>query len=135
MNRADGSTTAQDTLTAVLFTLDGRCVGVEARFVRSSHLTPQAAAGGEVEARLGRNNSDTPAGIRYCLSLKQPEGDRDILVNGPVELVEIPAAAIHPLPPLLAARSTLRGLRALALLPGIAPNTAIPLLAAAALAG
>jgi hypothetical protein len=36
------------------------------------------------------------------------------LVEGPVELLSLVFGAIHPLPPLLAARTQLRGLQALA---------------------
>lgn len=38
----------------------------------------------------------------------------EVLVDGPVELHALPASAIHALPPLFAARTRLRALRALA---------------------
>jgi hypothetical protein len=49
-----------------------------------------------------------------------------VTISGTLELREVPLTAIHPLPPLLAARSQLRGLRALAwidqrLVPLLAP--------------
>jgi hypothetical protein len=87
-----------ESLDVVLFKDEGRRTGLEARLVRAARPTPDA---------------------RQCLSLKRPDRgeDDELIVDGPLELVSLPVAAIHPLPPLLAARTRLRGLRALAIWP------------------
>ncbi|OQX19267.1 MAG: hypothetical protein BWK76_05060 [Desulfobulbaceae bacterium A2] len=120
------TTTAHDTLQVVLFSLGRRRLGVEARFVRSSSLAPHDADG-EAAARLGLDATDALPRVSYSLILKRPDGDRPVLVDGPVELAEIPAAAIHPLPPLLAARCRLHGLRALVVQAQRSETPAIPL--------
>lgn len=107
-----------EALDVVLFAAGGWCVGVEARQVRGSRPAPTTAVTGEIEALLGL--PPVPAQTQQSITLKQSQQDRDILVGGPVELVSLPIAAIHPLPPLLAARTTLHGLRALVLPPDAA---------------
>jgi hypothetical protein len=103
-----------DVLDAVLFSAGKWRAGFEARAVRASRPAPTGAAGTDVETLLELELS-AGLGPRQYLQLKH--GDREILVGSPVDLVSLPVAAIHPLPPLLAARCKLNGLRALALEP------------------
>ncbi len=102
------------TLDVVLFNAGGWRAGFEARLVRSSRPAPLDADAEAIETRLGL----APSAVtlpRQSLELKQAQGTRELLVGTPVELASLSAASIHPLPPLLAARCKLPGLRALAL--------------------
>lgn len=105
-------------LEVVLFTVGGWNVAVEARQVRGSRPAQASAISGEIEALLGL--PPVPAQTKQSITLKQPQQDQEILVGGPVELISLPVATIHPLPPLLAARTSLHGLRALVLPPTVA---------------
>lgn len=121
-------------LDLVLFSAGGWRVGIEARRVCGAHPAPHGESVTEVAALLGLAHlaplvplapleplepmrpvaaADTTPGARQCLSLKHAAGVREIHVEAPVELVGLSAAAIHPLPPLLAARTHLPGLCAL----------------------
>ncbi len=120
MSVAADSGAIHDTLDLVLFSAGGWRVGLEARWVGASRLAPAQATGCAIETLLGFAStappaSATPTAPRQYLQFKRPGGRQDVLVGSPVELVSWPASAIHPLPPLLAARTGLRGLRALAL--------------------
>lgn len=120
MSTAADSGAIHDTLDLVLFSAGGWRVGLEARWVGASRLAPAQATGCAMETLLGFTStassaSTTPMAPRQYLQLKRPGGPQDVLVASPVELVNWPASAIHPLPPLLAARTGLRGLRAIAL--------------------
>lgn len=102
------------TLDVVLFSAGGWRAGFEARLVRSSRPATTDAGGEEIETLLGL--APCAAALpRQSLQLKQAQGARELLVGAPVELASLPASRIHPLPPLLAARCKLHGLRALAL--------------------
>ncbi len=124
MSDAPGSATGSENLAVVLFSVSGWRVGFEAHRIRSSCLAPAEILGNcSIEAQLGfslgtPNVSATP---RQCLVVKSSDdnakGETEILVDGPVDLVFLPVAAIHPVPFLIAARTRLRGLRALALEP------------------
>lgn len=103
-----------DMLDVVLFSAGKWRAGFEARAVRASRPAPTDAAGTDIETLLGLELPAAP-GPRQYLRLKR--GDREILVGAPVDLTPLPVNAIHPLPPLLAARCNLNGLRALALEP------------------
>ncbi len=99
----------------VLFRAGEYPVAFEARHVRASQ--GNAAAGAPLaETVLDLPAATTTVGMRQRLTLKLPEGERDLLVAGPVELASMPIVSIQPLPPLLAARNYLPGLRALVLL-------------------
>lgn len=89
-------------------------LAIEARHVRGASSAPAASAAVAIEALLGW--PPAPAGPRHCLSVRPPQAGtaRAVAVDGPVELLPLAAAHIHALPPLLAARCQLRGLRALA---------------------
>ncbi len=106
-------------LAVVLFSAGGWRVGIEARQVRSSRPASESGQSGELAAALGLPAvAGSPLGSplnRQFLTHKRPEQDKEILVDAPVDLLKLPVATIHPLPPLLAARTRLRGLRALAI--------------------
>jgi hypothetical protein len=102
----------------VLFGAGGWRIGCEARRVRAAHGTPAAnAALPKAESVFELPSVGTLATPRQRLTLKCPGGDLDILVGGPLELVSMPITALHPPPPLLAARNYLVGLRGLILQP------------------
>jgi len=87
-------------------------VGIEAGQIGGSRrCEPADAATPALAALLDLPGGDS--GDRQVLALKASGGE--IRVAGPVELRALPAACIHPLPPLLAARCRLPGLRAVAL--------------------
>jgi hypothetical protein len=117
MSAAADCGVAPETLDLVLFSAGGWRAGLEARWVGASRLAPAQAIGCEIETLLGVASSapTKPTAPRQYLQLKRPGGSQDVFVGSPVELVSMPASAIHPLPPLLAARTGLRGLRAIAL--------------------
>lgn len=98
-------------LEAVLFRVGGlRCALEAARVaaLRPAGDDPQALA---VEGLLGLPaTADTP---RRHLLLHRPGGTVAVAVEEPVELRPLPCTAIHPLPPLLAARTALPALRGL----------------------
>lgn len=115
MNHAMEPGPPRDSIDIVLFSAGAWRVGVEARWVRGSRTAPPPAAGHEIAALLGMEPTATaPTAPRQYLLLRLPEGDMEILVDGPVELHTLPASAIHAIPPLFAARTHLRALRALA---------------------
>lgn len=76
---------------------------------------PAQAAHARLEVCLGLPPAMVAA--PQLLRLHGPRGDWLLRVGGPLELITLPTRCIHPLPPLLAAREPLPGLRALALWP------------------
>lgn len=107
------ATRIYEVLEVVLFSAGGWRVGFEARLVRGSRPAPGAKVDSDSSKLFGLPPcANNPTTYQY-LTLKRPQQDRDILVAGPVELASLPVTAIHPLPPLLAARTALHGLRAL----------------------
>ncbi|WP_295579857.1 hypothetical protein [uncultured Lamprocystis sp.] len=70
----------------------------------------------------------TLAGPPRLLRLAHPAGALRVRVQEPVVQVRLPASAIHPLPPLLAARLRLPGVRALAWQQGEGPGALIVIL-------
>ena len=101
-------------LELVFFSAGGNLLGVEACQVRGSGMMPETPLA-TIESLLALSAAGASGVIRKRLSIKGEEyRDREISVESPVELVRINAASIFPLPPLLAARSTLPGLRAFA---------------------
>ena len=114
MMDSDHSEASPQTLDFVVFSAGNWRVGFEARLIRGSSPAPENAAVGEIEATLGLTPIALKTPSQY-LQIKRPEGDRTILVGCPVELVSLPVSAIHPLPALLAARTSLRGLRGFAM--------------------
>jgi hypothetical protein len=118
---ADDPDEANDRLDLVLCSAGGWTIGIEAAQVSGAWPATSAMASdcATASALIGLPTAPEPApqeGKRtgfYLLSLKQPE--QEVVVNLPVEFVSLPFRQIHPLPALLAARTRLRGLRAVML--------------------
>ncbi|HEX5338534.1 MAG TPA: hypothetical protein VFW53_08860 [Gallionella sp.] len=102
------------TLDVVLFSVGELRAGFEARLVRALRPALDEARDGEVVTMQGLTLPANTSVHQY-LQLKRTDGDKEVFVGSPVELVSLPVGAIHPLPPLLAARCKLHGLRALAM--------------------
>lgn len=113
-------------LEVVFFSLAGWRLGLEARWVRGARRASStdwaASQQGKTAALLGfpvdagYNDHPAPAPTApqwLAIQVSLTGQVREILVDGPVELVALPVAVIYPVPPLLAARTALRGLRAL----------------------
>ena len=103
----------------VLFAAGGCTFAVESAQVRA--LT--AAEDGqtvELAALLGLSSAATGTRTRQrrLLWLSHPTGEQAVQVDEPVVHCHLAAAALYPLPPLLAARLTLPCVRALASLAG-----------------
>lgn len=109
-------TCREDGLTLVTFRVADVRFAIEARCVAGSC----AGGGGDTQgdalnARAwlnlqGGDDTARPAQLR----LKPGWGGQTLIVDGPIELVELPARCIHPLPHAIAATTRLRGLRAIA---------------------
>lgn len=93
--------------------------------VEAAGVTALRAAGADelatlptVERLLGL--AEAPPGDRRVMLLRDPAGgpDRPLVMPAAVSLGSLPAAAVHPLPPMVQHRSTLPAVRALALLDG-----------------
>ena len=131
MSTPDNSGLAGAVVPLVLFSAGPWRLAIEASQVRSSRQVPAGMARGKAQETDQKMEPETerkwvetlvnlpvpadPAWLRQALILKLPGGDQEVLVGRPVDLTEIPASEIHPLPPLLAARIGLRGGKALAL--------------------
>ncbi len=105
------------TLQVVTFFAGGQRCAMEARQVRG--LRPLSGEEGEnypaLDPLLGLPEQNTASLHRQVLTLRLPESDVEFSVAAPVELRELTFDVIHPLPDLVAARTQLRGLCALAL--------------------
>ncbi len=97
----------------VVFRVAGHLFGIEAEQVRGSRPAAGDAAQ-TIEALLGFPAAPVGAALQL-LTIKGGDGDWELGVAPPLELRRLPAAAIHPVPDLVAARTGLPGLRALAL--------------------
>lgn len=101
----------------VVFRAGGFRCAVEASQVRASRPLegpPGSRAVPALAPLLGL--PETPAtGAMQALAIRRPQGDAELSVDAPVQLQAIPAASLHRLPPLLAARTKIAGLRALVL--------------------
>lgn len=113
----------ESTLDMVVFHTGNHRCAVEARQVRASR--PLDGHGGmptlesllglpEPEPEPGPEKAGSP-GVRLMLLMRHPDGDFPLSVRAPLQMQTMAASAIHPLPPLLAARTRIHGLRALAL--------------------
>jgi hypothetical protein len=115
------------TLDMVVFHAGHYRYAVEARQVRASR---PLAGHGEIpalESLLGLPEAEPEAepeagpervgytAARLMLLMRHPDGDFPLSVRAPLQMQAMATSAIHPLPPLLAARTRIRGLRALAL--------------------
>ncbi len=106
-------TGATDAVLAVVsFDAGGFRFAVEAAQVRGMVPEGEGGAGIAVEPLLGLPPEARPPRHRLDLA-----GGGCVEVSGPVGLDSLPAAAIFPLPPLVAARMALAGIRAVALMP------------------
>lgn len=102
-------------LEVVSFVAGGYRVAVEAAQVHSQLPANHATGIASAEQLLGLPEPESREhGSRRILLLKHPAGDFAVMVSDPVELLGLAIDAIHPLPALIAARTTVAGLRGLA---------------------
>jgi len=113
------STSASGTLAVVSFMAGGHRSAVEAAQVRAQLPAEQSDTVLAVEQLLGLSSCEETQNraSRCILLMKHPAGDYAVAVSEPVELRSIEINAIYPLPSLMIARSTLAGLRGLAMGP------------------
>ena len=97
-----------DALDVVTFGAGGHRFGVEAALVAAR--VAEGAGAVAAEAALGLPEAAGAADGRALLRL----GEHLLAVTPPVELLRLAASSIHPLPPLVAGRTRLPALRALA---------------------
>lgn len=107
------------TLDMVVFHVGNHRCAVEARQVRASRPLDGHDGVPALESLLGLpepgpEKTDSP-GARLMLLMRHPDGEFPLSVRAPLQMQAMAASAIHPLPPLLAARTRIHGLRALAL--------------------
>ncbi|MDP2901495.1 MAG: hypothetical protein Q8N96_00070, partial [Methylovulum sp.] len=108
---------APGALAVVSFMAGGHRFAVEAAQVRTQLPAGPSDTVLAVEQLLGlpfceeTQNRDS----RRILLMKHPAGDYAVAVSNPVELLRLEVNAIYPLPSLIVARSTLAGLRGLAM--------------------
>jgi hypothetical protein len=116
-----GSTTQPEGIDMVCFHAGPWRCAIEPHWIVSSHATHQNDNNNdnnnvekiqEITTWLGL--PDPPSGTRQILTLRQ-SNPQQLAVSPPVELRNFDYSAIHPLPPLLAARCNLRGIKALAM--------------------
>ncbi|MFA6016244.1 MAG: hypothetical protein WC742_14385 [Gallionellaceae bacterium] len=112
-----GNRNSLESLAIVQFSICGWQAGIEAQHVRDSHAQPKSDQPEVMSKLLGfTGQHPNPDKFPQYLTLKhKSSGNQEVEVDGPTELLHLPVATIHPLPPLLAARTQLLGLRALAL--------------------
>ncbi len=117
----------------VLFRWNALRLGVAAGQVLAMESTPDPDAP-SIGDLLGLPTGEglpgvvTRAGPTRLLRLAHPAGALRVHVQEPVVQVRLPASAIQPLPPLLAARLRLPGVRALAWQQGEEPGALIVIL-------
>ncbi|MBV5276008.1 MAG: hypothetical protein JZU52_21015 [Lamprocystis purpurea] len=117
----------------VVFRWNALRLGVAAGQVLAMESTPDPDAP-SIGVLLGLPTGEglpgvvTRAGPARLLRLAHPAGVLRVRVQEPVVQVRLPACAIHPLPPLLAARLRLPGIRALAWQQGQEPGALIIIL-------
>lgn len=107
--------TAIAALDVVLFGVGAWRIGVEAGQVRASRAPAPGERGPAALAAVLDLPAEANPANSQVLVVKAAAGDREFRVAGPVDLHPLPAACIHPLPTLLAARCRLPGLRAIAI--------------------
>lgn len=105
-------------LEMVFFMAGGHRFAVEAAQVRTQLPAGQVGTTLTVEQLLGLSCEDTQnSASRRILLMKHSAGDYAVEVSNPVELRRLEINTIHPLPSLIAARTSLAGIRGLALGP------------------
>lgn len=112
-------TAAGQTLDMVVFQAGNHRCAVEAAQIRGSRALMEqmdnADAIATVESLLQLPKVAQTA-CEQVLLIKHAPHDVPLRISAPAQLQALPATAIHPLPPLLAARTGIAGLRALALM-------------------
>ena len=105
-----------NTLDVVCFVAGGHRFAVEAAQVRTQLSAGQYDDAPCVEHILGLPEDKIANPLsRRVLLMKNRAGDYAVAVSEPVELRSLEINAIYPLPPLIAARNTLAGIRGLAM--------------------
>lgn len=108
---------ADMTLDVVSFIAGGHRFGVEAGCVRRQVAGDYPGAV-PVETLLGMaNDAYSEFGFQQVLLIKQRGADLALLVSEPVQLHCLASAAIHPVPPLVAAYASVKRMRGLAVTP------------------
>jgi chemotaxis signal transduction protein len=111
------SSASSTMLEVVTFFAGGQRCAMEARQVRA--LRPFSDEDGRnypaLDSVLGLPELNNACSHRQILTIRLPESEVEFSVAVPVELSKLELASIHPLPELIAARTQLRGLCALAL--------------------
>jgi hypothetical protein len=103
-------------LEVVSFMAGGYRFAVEAGQVRTQLSAKNSDVVPTAEQLLGLSGGEPQNhSSRRTLLMKHPAGDYAVTVSDPVELLGLRIDAIHPLPPLIAARNTLAGIRGLAI--------------------
>jgi hypothetical protein len=102
-------------LNVVVFVVAGQRCAVEASHVRRAR--PLRAEDGNYPRMAPLLGFAEPHDIPpwQVLTIRTRQGDAEYIVSTPVELRQLETGVIHPLPDIVAARTELRGLRALAL--------------------
>ena len=93
-------------------------MGIEARYVAAATPVAAESATDDALSDLTTLLGLSPSGdglTHQCLEIHRPTGNQKIRFEGPLELRSVACDCLHPLPPLVAARTTLKGFRALAL--------------------
>lgn len=105
------------TFEVVTFFAGGQRCAMAARQVRASRPLRGDEHEGmpAIDPLLGLPQGDKDGASRQVLTIRLPAADVELSVATPVQLRELELDVIHPLPDLIAARSRLPGLRALAL--------------------
>lgn len=112
------STSETGTLAVVSFMAGGHRYAVEAAQVRVQLSAGLSDTVLTVEQLLGLSCEETQnCASRRILLMKHSAGDYAVAVSNPVELHHMEINAIYPLPALILARSTLAGIRGLAMEP------------------
>lgn len=115
MDRAPSATYGG--LNVVVFVVAGQRCAVEASHVRRAR--PLLAEDGgnypTMAPLLGFSEPHDLPTPWQVLTIRTRQGDAEYIVSMPVELRQLETGVIHPLPDIVAARTELRGLRALAL--------------------
>jgi hypothetical protein len=108
--------TAEASLAVVIFAAAGARFGLPARQVIAMRPGTDAETGYiTIEALLGLPHEAATATTSRLLMLRMGDGQVTVLVPGEVVMRDLPSQAIHRLPDLVAARSRVNGIAALAL--------------------
>jgi chemotaxis signal transduction protein len=114
----DAGASAETGIDLVTFRVAGRLFGVEAAQVRSSHPAASRPEDAGDAAVLFGLSAAPRAAAGHVLTIRDGDEGHLLFIETPPELRTLTAAAIHPLPDLLAARTRLPQLRAMALVDG-----------------